>query len=72
MKETGREMFFVSSGQKMIGGFCWWNDEVQENHQRKEKRQQEYKEMQHNGRREVPKAKQKVYNEPYERLYIVW
>ena len=75
-RETGREVFGVSSGQRTDNKESWWgNEEVQERLQgkrwdseRTEEREHEYEEMQHMGKKEVAKVKQKVFDELSERM----
>ncbi|KAK3565756.1 hypothetical protein QTP86_015017 [Hemibagrus guttatus] len=81
IRETGRKVLGVSSGRrKEDKETWWWNEEVQDSIQRKrlakkkwdmdrtEENRQEYKELQCRVKREVSKAKQKVYDELYTRL----
>lgn len=81
IRETGRKVLGVSSGQrKEDKETWWWNDEVQESVQRKklakkrwdsertEENRLEYKERTREVKREVAKAKQKAYEELYQRL----
>lgn len=81
VRETARKVLGVSSGQrKEDKETWWWNEEVQQSIQRKrlakkkwdsqgdEESRQEYKLMRHKAKREVAKAKEKVYGELYERL----
>ncbi|KAK3562430.1 hypothetical protein QTP86_034072 [Hemibagrus guttatus] len=81
IRETGRKVLGVSSGRrKEDKETWWWNEEVQDSIQRKrlakkkwdmdrtEENRQEYKELQRRVKREVSKAKQKVYDELYTRL----
>ena len=81
IRQTGRKVLGVSSGQvKDSKETWWWNEEVQEVIQRKrlakkkwdrertEVSKQEYDEMKRMTKREVAKAKQNAYDELYERL----
>ncbi|XP_051784638.1 uncharacterized protein LOC127528037 [Erpetoichthys calabaricus] len=80
VRVTARRVLGVTSGQrKEEKDTCWWNGEVQESIQRKRMAKkwdnqrdagsrQEYKEIRHMVKREVVKAKEKVYDELYERL----
>ncbi|KAK3555793.1 hypothetical protein QTP86_028917 [Hemibagrus guttatus] len=81
IRETGRKVLGVSSGRrKEDKETWWWNEEVQDNIQRKrlakkkwdidrtEENRHEYKELQCRVKREVSKAKQKAYDELYNRL----
>ncbi|KAK3562736.1 hypothetical protein QTP86_006511 [Hemibagrus guttatus] len=81
IRETGRKVLGVSSGRrKEDKETWWWNEEVQDSIQRKrlakkkwdmdrtEENRQEYKELQCRVKREVSKAKQKAYDELYNRL----
>ncbi|KAI5630562.1 hypothetical protein C0J50_7584 [Silurus asotus] len=79
MREAARKVLGVTSGnRKQDKETWWWNEEVQESIRRKrlakqkwdrqsdEKSRPEYKEMQ--VKRDVAKAKEKAYEELYERL----
>ncbi|KAK3574478.1 hypothetical protein QTP86_008076 [Hemibagrus guttatus] len=81
IRETGRKVLGVSCGRRKDDKETWWwNEEVQDSVQRKrlakkkwdmdrtEENRQEYKELQCRVKREVSKAKQKVYDELYTRL----
>ena len=81
VRETARKVLGVTSGQrKEDKETWWWNEEVQENIQRKrlakkkwdsqrdEESRQEYKEMRRKAKIEVRKAKDRAYGELYERL----
>ncbi|KAK3513802.1 hypothetical protein QTP70_028880 [Hemibagrus guttatus] len=81
IRETGRKVLGVSSGRrKEDKETWWWNEEVQDNIQRKrlakkkwdmdrtEENRQEYKELQRRVKREVSKAKQKAFDELYTRV----
>ncbi|KAK3534085.1 hypothetical protein QTP86_001163 [Hemibagrus guttatus] len=81
IRETGRKVLGMSSGRrKEDKETWWWNEEVQDNIQRKrlakkkwdmdrtEENRQECKELQRRVKREVSKAKQKAYDELYTRL----
>jgi len=74
VKETGRKVLGMSSGQRKVDKVTWWwNEEVQESVQRKrlvkkrwdsdrtEENRLEYKERTREVRREVTKANQKAY-----------
>ncbi|XP_051783710.1 uncharacterized protein LOC127527824 [Erpetoichthys calabaricus] len=78
---AARRVFGVTSGKrKEEKETWWWNEEIQESIQRKrmEKKKwdsqrdaesrQEYKEIRHKVKTEVAKAKEKAYDELYERL----
>ncbi|KAK3548743.1 hypothetical protein QTP70_018475 [Hemibagrus guttatus] len=80
-KSVGRKVLGVSSGRRKDDKETWWwNEEVQDSIQRKrlakkkwdmdrtEENRQEYKELRRRVKREVPKAKQKAYDELYNRL----
>ncbi|XP_051781551.1 uncharacterized protein LOC127527298 isoform X2 [Erpetoichthys calabaricus] len=81
VRVTTRRVFGVISGQRMEEKeIWWWNGEVQESIQRKRMAKkkwdsqrdaestQEYKEIRCKVKREVAKAKEKAYDELYERL----
>ncbi|XP_051784813.1 uncharacterized protein LOC127528357 [Erpetoichthys calabaricus] len=83
VKVTARRVLGVTSGKrKEEKETWWWNEEIQESIQRKRmakkkwdsqrdaESRQEYKEIRCKVKREVAKAKEKVYDELYERLDI--
>ncbi|KAG2465922.1 CFDP2 protein, partial [Polypterus senegalus] len=81
VRVTARRVFGVTSGKrKEEKETWWWNEEIQESIQRKRmakkkwdsqrdaESRQGYKEIRHKVKRKVVKAKEKAYDELYERL----
>ncbi|KAI2650822.1 4-hydroxy-tetrahydrodipicolinate synthase [Labeo rohita] len=81
VRETARKVLGMTSGQRKEDKEAWWwNEEVQESIRRKKlvKKNwdsqkgkeciQKYKEMRHKAKKEVAKAKEKLYDKLYEKL----